>query len=431
MAQQPHFSASPWRFTEPQEDESTWLQWLVRLRWVAIVGQILTLAFTFRVLQHLETLLPLLVLTICLLMGANYAAKQSIARNDTVTPGSLLAQLLLDVFILTGFLMASGGTENPFTMLYVIHVAMASIMLSARHALLVMGFVVLANILLHIYYIPIIPQAHSLGTRTLLQLGQTIAFTVTVISVGVFVLGMANTLRRQRLKLFRAQLRTARTDRLRSLGTLAAGAAHELNTPLSTMDLRLRRIGRRHEDDQTQADLAAISSQLSRCTDIVEQLLAGAGDPSASGIETAPLQQFVQDALARYVKGTETPIETQYEATPLSVELPKVAFTQAFINLVQNAFEAQREAGVDAPITINVRASKNRAIVEIIDRGPGLPDEADRVGEPFFTTKPAGTGLGVFVARSVADGAGGGLSYSRKHPYTYTRWWFPTQGRPT
>jgi signal transduction histidine kinase len=69
-----------------------------------------------------------------------------------------------------------------------------------------------------------------------------------------------------------------------------------------------------------------------------------------------------------------------------------------------------------------------RATVRVFDKGPGM-EEIERVGEPFYTTKPTGTGLGVFVARSLADGAGGGLRYERDNDTTITRWWFPISGR--
>jgi C4-dicarboxylate-specific signal transduction histidine kinase len=110
---------------------------------------------------------------------------------------------------------------------------------------------------------------------------------------------------------------------------------------------------------------------------------------------------------------------------PIPVELPNVAFTQAFINLLENAREAQEEVAAPDPLEVEVRRVGEFGVVAIRDRGPGLPSEGDRVGEPFFTTKATGTGLGVFVARALADGAGGGLDYVRVDDRTIARWYFP------
>ena len=114
----------------------------------------------------------------------------------------------------------------------------------------------------------------------------------------------------------------------------------------------------------------------------------------------------------------------------MQVELPVVAFQQAFINLLENAREAQETVGSFAPLQVRVLRSGTDGVVELADEGCGLPPDSDQVGEPFFTTKASGTGLGVFVARAVADGAGGGLQYLPRIPAgTLARWWFPEARR--
>ncbi len=417
--------ANPWRHAEGSDEQAMWLAWLVRLRWLAIMAQLMTLAFTFRVLSHPRYTVPLLLVAVTVLIVANYRTLEALKSPERLTNQDLLRQLGLDLLILTGFFIASGGSSNPFVMLYVIHVAMASVMLNPKLAARVTGLVVAVNVALHYIALPIHPEVHSLGAQNLMNLGQTIAFTVTVVSVSTFVMGMSSTLRHQKQKLMDVQRRTAQTDRLRALGTLAAGTAHELNTPLSTMDLRLRRIRRRHTDEATRKDLDAIGGQLSRCVDVVQQLLVGAGDPSASGLEREDLRTLVQEALSRWTKGTDQRITTDYAQQALPVELPRAAFTQGFINLLENAREAQEEIGAHEAILVRLAVDQHHGIIELHDHGPGFSDARDRLGEPFFTTKADGTGLGVFVARAVATGAGGGLSYERRNDTTIARWWFP------
>ncbi len=428
-SQMPLQRDDPWHLAEGQDEGALWLAWLVRLRWVAIIGQLVTLSFSVSVLHQPGVTASLLLGAVGVLGVANFVALRHLRTHETVSGLTLLSHLAFDVLVLTVFFVAAGGAKNPFVMLYVIHVAMAGVMMRRRDAMALIALVIVANIGLHLYALPLHLEQHTLSPATLVAAGQTIALTVTVVSVGTFILGMAATLRRQKQRLMEARDRTARTDRLRSVGTLAAGAAHELNTPLSTMGLRLRRIKRRFDDADTVRDVEVIQNQLDRCTTIVEQLLVGAGDPSASGLERTDLNNLVESTLNLWSKGTTLEFNLTRTAEDIPVELPPVAFRQALINLLENAREAQEEIECFDPLDIRVLRGGGVGTVEIVDHGPGLPEDGQRVGEPFFTTKDTGTGLGVFVARAVADGAGGGLAYERDQDRTTTRWWFPETGR--
>ena len=106
------------------------------------------------------------------------------------------------------------------------------------------------------------------------------------------------------------------------------------------------------------------------------------------------------------------------------MELPRIAFTQAFTNLLENARQAQEAVSELRPIEVTLLRDGANGVISVVDHGCGLPDRPDRVGDPFFTTKPTGTGLGVYVARAVADAAGGGLVYRSLSNSTEARWWF-------
>jgi two-component system sensor histidine kinase RegB len=424
-------AVSYWPLVDETADEhQTWMQWLVRLRWVAIVSQFVTLSFSVSLLYSPWLVVPLAAVIGVLALG-NLQAIQRLGRGDEVTPNALVAQLSLDIVALSGFFLLAGGRDNPFTILYVIHVAMAAVMLSARRAAAMTAFVLFCYALIHIWHLPLRFDAHMVPAPTVRLFGAVVSFTITAVSLAGFVVGLATTLRRRGRQLLEARDRTARTDRLRSVGTLAAGAAHELNTPLSTIGLRVRRIARRHEDADTVRDLDVMRQQLQRCKSIVEQLLIGAGDPSAGGFARLPLGGLVREGVDMWSKGSVLSVNLLDESGGVEVDLPRVAFIQALINLLENAREAQVEAGSELPIVVRVTREAKFGVVLVQDHGVGLPGEADRVGEPFYTTKTTGTGLGVFVARSVADGAGGGLSYARGpgDVGTEARWWFPEARR--
>lgn len=413
---------------EPTDEGRLWLLWLVRLRWVAIVSQLVTVAFAHRLLASPALLIPLGSISAMLIAG-NVAAAARVRQDAPVEQQALMFQLGLDIIALTGFFVLAGGPENPFTVLYFIHAALGAVILEARGAAVVGLLITACYLGLHSYHLDLDLGRHSLDASTLIVLGRTGSFAVTAASIVGFVVSLANARRRRESQLLQARDRTARTDRLRSVGTLAAGAAHELNTPLSTIGLRLRRVARRHGDDDTTADLDTIRGQLDRCTRIVEQLLVGAGDPSAAQLERRHLGELVGSSVKLWSKGSTIEATFTDRSEELEVELPAIAFTQALVNLLENAREAQEEVGVAQPLEVRVERSGTSGVVRVIDHGVGLPTDTERIGDPFYTTKVTGTGLGVFVARAVADGSGGGLRYETLDGATHAVWWFPEATR--
>jgi two-component system sensor histidine kinase RegB len=372
------------------------------------------------------------IATMVVLGIANLWATARAAQHDDVQTSGILGHLLLDVVALTTFFAIGGGPDNPFVPLYLVHVAMAAVMLPPRLAGVVIAAAMVGYSATFVWHLPLHYEMHSLPAGVLQRLGQWIAFFITTLSVLVFVMGLATALRRRKEQLLEARDRTARTDRLRSVGTLAAGAAHELNTPLSTLGLRLRRIRRRHTDPETTRDLAVMQEQVDRCSSIVQRLLVGAGNPMVSDIERRPLGTMVHEAVRLWSKGAPLQVDLRDESDALMVEIPGVAFHQALINLLENAREAQETTAATTPLVVHVYRDGEHGVVDIEDAGCGLPEASEHVGEPFFTTKASGTGLGVFVARAVADGAGGGLQYlPRDRQGTVARFWFPESRRKT
>ena len=251
------------------------------------------------------------------------------------------------------------------------------------------------------------------------------ALIMGCLSISVFAHNYNEILTKRQLELTSAQSREFKTDRLRSVGTLAAGAAHELNTPLATIAMRLSRVRRRHLDDKTVDDVTVAQSQLERCDEIVSSLLSAAGNPTSDVLSNMPLVEFATDAIKLWSKGNVGNVVLIDSSKGEHVSLPRMAFTLAMSNLLNNAVQAQEAAQTTNEITVKIAVEENKGIIYIRDHGCGLPDSNHHVGDPFFTTKPTGTGLGVYVARSVADGADGGLEYINEEVGTTAKWWFP------
>ncbi|MFT7519389.1 MAG: two-component system sensor histidine kinase RegB [Kiritimatiellia bacterium] len=419
-------TGSPHNWADPGVDEGTlWLRWLVRLRWLALLAQVVTLSFTFSVLQTPYLILPLMVVMAVLAFG-NIEAARRLRQDSVISQRRLAIHLATEVIALTIFLLCAGGSNNPFVVLYLIHVCMGAVMLTWGKAVSVTTLVVGCYAILTVIHFPIYLDQHTLPVRVLLYMGNATAFVITAASATGFTIGVVRTLRGHRTALLEARDRTAKIDRLRTNGTLAAGAAHELNTPLTTIGLRLRRITRRYIDPDTVGDVSAIRGQLDRCKEIVDQLLMGAGDPSASGIERRQLGVLVRLTTQLWSKGSSLDVKIYDNSSGAEIEVPPVPFRQALINLLENAREAQESTDETRALEVWLDVAAGRAQVRVRDHGCGLPEQVGQVGDPFFTTKGTGTGLGVYVARAVADGAGGGLRYKeQKGTWTEAVWWFP------
>jgi two-component system sensor histidine kinase RegB len=211
-----------------------------------------------------------------------------------------------------------------------------------------------------------------------------------------------------------------RHEKLASLSTLAAGAAHELGTPLGTIALVAKELERGLEAGNAASELIPdarlIRQEVERCRDILQQMAARAGEGAGemlAPISVRGVEQELSDALG--ARAAQLAFECEGELREIIA--PKRLLVQVLANLVRNAFDAQAEAGKSEPVRLVTRLEAERAAFEIFDRGTGIAlDASERVGEPFFTTKAPGRGLGlgVFLARAFAEKMGGELTLAAR-----------------
>jgi two-component system sensor histidine kinase RegB len=205
----------------------------------------------------------------------------------------------------------------------------------------------------------------------------------------------------------------ARQERLAALATMAAGAAHELSTPLSTVALVAKELehhlARTGGDTQLVEDARLIREQVGRCRLILDQM-AGSTAAAGESIEARTVGEILDDAMSNIRAVPAVWRKLPPEVTRLPVKLPPRAMSQALRSLITNAQDA---SPADAPVAITGELAGGRLRLDILDRGKGMPPEIlARVGEPFFTTKEPGRGmgLGLFLARAVIESVGGGLA---------------------
>jgi two-component system sensor histidine kinase RegB len=386
------------------------LDWLVKLHWGAIVGQtaaILGVHFSGVVALPLGLLLALVALEAVV----NVALELWLRRRPEVSDAALAGVMLLDTVVLTALLHLSGGHFNPFSTLYLVNVALAAILLPARWSWIQLACSVLAfGSLFPLQELaPFGVHDHAAMMEIHLQ-GMLVAFAIAAFFIVLIVQRVTRALDRRDEALARAQGLAERRQKLASLATLAAGAAHELATPLATIAIAAkeldRELARCQEVPGARADLDLIRGQVARCKDILQQMAARAGENAGEPLVPVRVADWAAGALDG-LPGAERVVLDVAGAADGLVRGPPRGLERALRVLLQNALQA---SGDEDPVALRARVEPSAVVVEVADRGAGMPPEVlARAGEPFFTTKEPGrgSGLGLFLARALLEQLGG------------------------
>ncbi|MCB9786582.1 MAG: HAMP domain-containing histidine kinase [Deltaproteobacteria bacterium] len=398
-------------------------RWLIALRWWAALGALACLVVAVTWLD-MELPLARLLAGIGVVLLSNAALALAFRRaSGPPRPVVLAAILAFDTGILTAMLAWSGGVHNPFSTLYLVHATLAATTLTAAWTWGLVGLAVVGYgslFFLGGHAPPGVAEAAcphcggAAGMSLHLQ-GMWVAFVLSAALVAHFVGRLNGALRRRTQALIEVSAVAARHQRLAAMTTLAAGAAHELATPVGTIALVARELERDAQQQQASAetleDLRLIGSEAERCRDILDRMAARSLGPSGEVPVAMTVGELV-DALVRELPaelGARVDVEVAEGSLP--VVLPERGMLHALRSLVDNAADASGPGG-RVRVAVEPGAEGLRFAVE--DRGAGIPEALrERVGEPFFTTKEPGRGmgLGVFLARAFAERLGGELRF--------------------
>jgi two-component system sensor histidine kinase RegB len=386
--------------------ELTWtLAWL---RLCAVAGQALTVAVVASGM-HLPIPVGELAFVIGLLLAFALAVFWRLRQPWPVTPLEAVAHIAADIAALTWLLYLTGGATNPFVSLLVLPITLAAAALPLRHVAIVAILAAACYLLLIPWHVPL-PMLHAGGDFNLHILGMAINFVITAAALSFFVTRLARMLRARERDVQRDRERALRDEGILAIATQAAGAAHELNTPLSTMRTLLAELKREHADDRGLADdLELLAGQAERCRDILRELVALGTRQLAGTPQRMPLAAFVRDSESRFHllrPEVELSIRIEGDAEAREIEA-EPSLRHALINLLSNAADASLAAG-SARVELHVAA--NAAQVEFGVRDFGAGTEAELVARSAFqSSKRDGLGLGLALAHATAERLGGEL----------------------
>lgn len=386
---------------------------LVQLRWMAVGGQLLTILAVHFGLGVPLPLLPMLSVVAALAL-MNHLVRLTLYRRP-VGQNAILATLLMDVLALAIQLWLSGGAFNPFISLFLLQLVLGAILLDAPRVAVLVAVTAAAYALLGLFGRPLAwPPSLMSHVPWLMATGSWISFVMTGGLLAAFVTRVIRNLRARGAHVAELSQRATEEDAIVRMGLLASGAAHELGTPLSTLSVILNdwsRMPRLTRDAELAEELTEMQREVGRCKTIVGDILHSVGAPRGGEVQIVRADAFLAHLAASWRSARPaTPLTLSTADLGDAVMVADPAVRQVISSLIDNAADASpggvELAGASTPegLTIIIR-----------DQGPGFPpDQLDRIGKPYQSSKGAGRGLGLFLAAALARRLNGQLTATNR-----------------
>lgn len=340
-----------------------------------------------------------LVVSACICLGTSLRLR----GPWPVTELEYAVHLGADLLIHSALLYYSGGSTNPFVSYYLVPLTIAAATLPWLYTVVLSGLALAGYTLMLVWYDPVIVSPED--RTTMLVYGMWLSFALAAALITFFVARMAEQLRRQ--EQYQAQRReeSMRDQQLLAVATQAAGAAHELGTPLATMSVLLKELRQEYNDPQLSEDLVLLQSQVQLCKESLRQLVRAAEADRRQAILEQTVREWVESVLKRWhLMHPEATYRFHClgKGSPPRI-LPPADLGQSLLNLLNNATDA-------SPDNLEVRLDWDPQWISLTirDHGAGVPLAiAEQIGRPFITTKGKGFGLGLFLSQASVTRAGG------------------------
>jgi two-component system sensor histidine kinase RegB len=394
------------------------LRTLMLLRWVMLAGQAAAVLWVrYALAFDIPTAACLTVIAAAGLMNLSFGVTWPGAR--LAQEREALFQLAFDLVELWLLLTLTGGIANPFSILLIAPVVVGAATLPARHAS-VLG--VLALVLVGLMSIWSAPLPWTVGAPLVLQplyaQGLAVATAVGIVFTAAYAWQAQAEGQRMELALAATQAVLAREQRLSALGGLAAAAAHELGTPLATIQVVTKEMARGLDPaSPLKEDVDLLMSQAERCRTILRRL-SSQPDASDSRHERMSLTQLLEEVAAPH-QGPEILINVDVTCAPGAAIMEvrrRAEILHGLSAFVENAVDF-----ADSMVEVIAYYDADRLTITVRDDGPGFaPDVIAKLGEPYVTTRShgensrsghLGMGLGFFIAKTLLERSGARVEF--------------------
>ena len=407
-------------FTQHHPRRNVRLDTLVRLRWLAIIGQTTAVLAVY---YGLDFELPIYACLAAIALAAwlNVALRLRFQLTQRLEPDRAAWLLAFDIAELAVLLFLTGGLQNPFAFMFLGPVLLSATALPPRFTLTLGAFAVgCATVLVFVHYPLPWDSDDPLQLPPIYMMGVWLCILLAIGFIGVYAWQITEESRQLSDALAATELVLAREQHLSQLDGLAAAAAHELGTPLSTISVIARELERAiaphapHGDD-----VRLLREQATRCRDILAKLteLSAGGEP----FDRMPLTALIEEVVAPHRNfGVAIAVKTpsDHSSEPVGARNPAILYGLG--NLLENAVDfAANQAAVD------VHWDEQTVDITISDDGPGFaPEILGRIGEPYVTSRhhqpddtseeTTGLGLGFFIAKTLLERSGATLSFQNR-----------------
>ena len=380
---------------------------LIKIRWIAIFGQILAIFFVtyiFKIQIPLYATLSIILLSVIV----NFYSYFEERKNKTISDIKAFLFLLFDTLQLGFLLFLTGGIINPFSILILAPVITSASYLPALMTVILSTISIMIVILLNFYFIPLdlgqqfyLPDIYSFGLVS--------SLIITVIFIAIYAYLFASSSRKISNALSVSKLQILNQKKITEVGSLSAATAHELGTPLNTIFLILNDLLKEKkliEDKNIVKDIILLKSQAERCKEILQRLSKNPLKIKDKFLEKVKLSDLIKINFEKFNKDKILKLKKT-----LVTDEPEIVYREEIMyalgNIIQNAIFHSKNN-----VTVKIIYTDFSVTIIITDDGNGFSKEIiDKLGEPYISKNTEGMGLGIFISKNLIENMGGKLSF--------------------
>ena len=380
---------------------------LIKIRWIAIFGQILAVFFVSYAIKIEIPLFETLAI-ILLSVVINFYSYFEERINKSISNIKAFSYLLFDTLQLGFLLFLTGGIINPFSILILAPVITSASYLPALMTVILSTISIIIIIILNFYFVPLdlgsefyLPEIYSFGLVA--------SLIITVIFIAIYAYLFASSSRKISNALSVSKLQILNQKKITEVGSLSAAAAHELGTPLNTIFLIINDLLKEKKlinDKNISKDIVLLKSQAERCKEILQRFSKNPLKLKDKFLDKVKITDLIKINFDKFNRNKRLNIKNI-----MITDEPEIIFKDEIMyalgNIIQNAIFHSKEI-----IMAELIYNKTNLKIIISDDGKGFPkDIIDRLGEPYISKNSQGMGLGIFIAKNLIENMGGKINF--------------------
>ena len=380
---------------------------LIKIRWIAIIGQLIAIFFVKFVIKieipFYESLAIILLSVII-----NFYSFIEERKNKSISNIKAFLFLLFDTLQLGVLLFLTGGIINPFSILILAPVITSASYLPALLTVILSFISIIIIILLNFYFIPL-NLGNTFNFPEIYNFGLVISLIITVIFIAIYAYIFASSSRKISNALSVSKMQILNQKKITEVGSLSAATAHELGTPLNTIFLiinDLLRDSKIKEDQNIIKDIYLLKSQAKRCKEILQKLSKNPLKLKDKFLERVKISDLIKINFDKFNKNKKLEIiKNNSQIEPEIIFKDEIMY--ALGNIIQNAVLYSNKL-----VFVNLTYGNSLTSIKISDDGPGYSkDIFDKLGEPYISKNNNGMGLGIFISKNLIENMGGKIEF--------------------